>query len=133
MGIILDTSVIIALERELVDPETVMAGREKEAFGISVVTVSELLHGVHRATPIGRRIKREAFVEKVITEFPLHSFDVAAARIYAGIWAELASKGVQVGSHDLLIAATAISLGYEVLTVKERNFARIKGLNYTKL
>ena len=90
-------------------------------------------HGVHRATPLARRIKREAFVERIIAEFTLYPFDVGAARIYAEIWAELAAKGMQVGAHDLLIAATAISLGHEVLTVNERDFARIKGLNYSKL
>jgi len=46
---------------------------------------------------------------------------------------ELAAKGVQAGAHDLLIAATAISLGHEVLTLNERNSARIKGLHYSTL
>ena len=133
MGIVLDTSVIIALERESISPAVVMRGRENQAFGLSVVTVSELLHGVHRATPVARRIKREAFVERIIAEFTLYPFDAGAARIYAQIWAELAAKGNQVGAHDLLIAATAISLGHEVLTANERDFARIKGLRYSKL
>ena len=133
MGIILDTSVLIAIERGALDPSALIQGRENEAFGISVVTVSELLHGVHRATPVARRITREAFVERIIAEMVLYPFDVAAARIYAQIWAQLASKGLQVGAHDLLIAATAISLGHEVLTVNHRDFARIKGLQYSKL
>ncbi|MCI0412024.1 PIN domain-containing protein [bacterium] len=133
MGIILDTSIIIALERETITPLALIEGSESEAFGISVVTVSELLHGVHRAAPVARRIKREAFVEKVIAEFTLFPFDIAATRIYAQIWAEVAAKGIQVGAHDLLIAATAISLGHQVVTVNERDFARIKGLNYSRL
>ncbi len=133
MGIILDTSVIVALERESINPQAVMQGRQNETFGLSVITVSELLHGVHRAAPLARRIKREAFVERIIAEFTLYPFDVGAARIYAQIWAELAAKGIQVGAHDLLIAATAISLGHEVLTVNERDFLRIKGLQYSKL
>ncbi len=57
-------------------------------------------------------MKREAFVEKVIMEFTSYPFDLAAARIYAELWAGLAAKG-QIGAHDLLIASTAISLGYE--------------------
>ncbi|HLE64114.1 MAG TPA: type II toxin-antitoxin system VapC family toxin [Pyrinomonadaceae bacterium] len=133
MGVILDTSVIIALERESISPSAVMQDRENETFGLSVVTVSELLHGVHRATPVARRIKREAFVERIISEFTLYPFDVGAARIYAQIWAELASKAIQIGAHNLLIAATAISLGHEVLTVNERDFMRIKGLHYSKI
>lgn len=133
MGVIIDTSVIIALERQSLEPQAIIAGREGEPFGICVVTAAELLHGVHRARPLERKIKREAFVEKVIAQFTSYPFDMAAARIYAKLWADLASKGKIVGAHDLLIAATAISLGYEVLTTNERDFGRIHGLTYTVL
>lgn len=49
MGVIFDTSVLIPLERGLNGLDALIEGRESEPFGISVVTVSELLHGVHRA------------------------------------------------------------------------------------
>jgi predicted nucleic acid-binding protein len=38
------------------------------------------------------------------------------ARIYARIWASLAKRNLLVGAHDLIIAATAISLNYTVIT-----------------
>ena len=133
MGVILDTSVVIGLERGTVTLDAVTKGRESEPFGISVVTVAELLHGVHRAKPAARRIQREAFVEQIIAQFTSYPFDLAAARIYSRLWADLASKGTAVGAHDLLIAATAISIGYEVLTVNERDFRRIPGLSHSKI
>jgi len=37
--------------------------------GIAAITASELLHGVHRATP-GHRVRRQAFVEAVLAAFP---------------------------------------------------------------
>jgi predicted nucleic acid-binding protein len=43
-------------------------GPDEEA-GIAAITASELLHGVHRATP-EHRARREAFVEAVLTAFP---------------------------------------------------------------
>ena len=49
MGVILDSSEIIALERNRGIGENLVAGREDEPFGISVVTVAELLHGVEQA------------------------------------------------------------------------------------
>ncbi|MEW6490098.1 MAG: PIN domain-containing protein [Thermodesulfobacteriota bacterium] len=55
-------------------------------------------------------------------------FDLAAARIYARIWANLARRGLTVGAHDLLIAATAISLDDALLTVNRRDFEKIEGL-----
>ncbi len=40
-----------------------------EEVGIAAITASELLHGVHRATP-KHRVRREAFVEGVLAAFP---------------------------------------------------------------
>ncbi len=58
--------------------ESLVAGRENEPFGISVVTVSELLHGVYRADSEKRRLTRGAFVEKIIQTFPIYPFDLNA-------------------------------------------------------
>lgn len=128
MGIIFDSTEIIALERNRSAIDELIAGREDEPFGISVVTVAELLHGVERADTETRRLRRQAFVEKVIELFPIFPFDVSVARIYARIWASLARKGHTVGAHDLIIAATAIALDYTVVTANRRDFEKIEGL-----
>jgi len=133
MGVIFDTSVLIALERDSLKFENLFEGREDEPFGISAITVSELLHGVHRADSEKRRLKREAYVEKIIETFPLYSFDLGPARIYARIWAHLAKKGAVIGSHDLIIASTAISLGFSVITFDIRDYEKVKGLTVEKL
>jgi tRNA(fMet)-specific endonuclease VapC len=128
MGVILDTSVLIAIERNSLDIEKLVKGRENEPFGISPITAAELLHGVHRADSEKRRLKREAYVEKIIETFPIYPFDLGAARIYARIWAKLAKKGISIGAHDLMIASTAISLGFSVVTSDIRDYGKIKGL-----
>ncbi|MBI5444120.1 MAG: type II toxin-antitoxin system VapC family toxin [Deltaproteobacteria bacterium] len=128
MGVIFDSSEIIALERDRAEAESLVVGRPDEPFGISVVTVAELLHGVERAGTEGRRIRRQAFVEKVLEFFPVFPFDTSVARIYARIWASLAQRGQTVGAHDLIIAATAISLDYAVVTHNRRDFERVEGL-----
>jgi len=128
MGIIFDTSEIITLERNRQKIEEICWGREDEPFGISVITVAELLHGIERADTEPRKIKRQAFVEKVIDFFPVHDFDMTIARIYARIWASLAQKNLAVGAHDLIIAATAISLNYAVVTSNLRDYEKIEGL-----
>lgn len=128
MGVIFDSSEIITLERNRGSVAELVSGRESERFGISVVTVAELLHGVERADSETRRLKRLAFVEKVIEQFPVYPFDISAARIYARIWASLVQKGFTVGSHDLIIAATAIALDFTVITSNRRDFEKIDGL-----
>jgi len=128
MGVILDSSEIIALERNRGAVESLVTGREDEPFGISVVTVAELLHGVERADTETRKIRRQAFVEKVIEMIPVFPFDTGVARIYARIWASLLQRGFTVRAHDLIIAATAISLDYTVITASRRDFEKIEGL-----
>ena len=54
--------------------------------------------------------------------------DLRVARTHALIRARLAAAGEMVGSHDMLIAATAITHGYAVLTDNPRDFGRIPGL-----
>jgi len=66
--------------------------------------------------------------KKVLELFPVYPFDTAAARIHARIRAELAKRGQAVGAHDLIIAATAISLSFTVVTANLRDFEKIKGL-----
>jgi len=133
MGVIFDTSVLIGLERASSRLDKFILGREGEAFGISAITVSELLHGVYRADSEKRRIIRQAFVEKIIDVFAVFPFDLSTARIYARIWASLAKRGKAVGAHDLIIAATCISLGFSLATLDLRDYGSIEGLNIAKL
>ena len=133
MGIIFDTSAIIAIERGHESLDALIAGRAEEPFGISVVTAAELLHGVERADTDERKLRRQAFVEKVIESFPVFPFDLMVGRIYARIWAAIARKGWTVGAHDLIIAATAISLDYTIATANIRDFEKIPGIKMEKL
>jgi predicted nucleic acid-binding protein len=128
MGIILDTSIIIEAERGRLDLERFVTGREAEPFGLSIITVAELLHGVERADTDARRLQRSAFVEKVIEIFPLYPIDLQTTRVYASIWANLHRHGTLIGAHDMLIGATAIAHGFSIATFNQRHFSRIPGL-----
>jgi tRNA(fMet)-specific endonuclease VapC len=133
MGVIFDTSFLIQAERRESEISRFTENREEEVFGISVITVAELLHGVHRADTTKRRLKRSAYVEKVIELFPIYNFEITTARIYSELWAGLSKKGIQIGAHDLIIGATALSLGFSVATYNLRNFKRIEGLKIETL
>ena len=128
MGIILDTSIIIEAEKDRFDIEKFVNGREEEPFGLSVISVAELLHSVHRANTRPGRLGRSAFVERVIDLFMVYPFDITSARIYADIWANLQKKGTLIGAHDLMIGSTALALGFSVASFNTRHFDRIEGL-----
>jgi tRNA(fMet)-specific endonuclease VapC len=50
MGLLIDSRVLIGFEREGKELEARVRGREEEDVFLSVISASELLHGVHRAT-----------------------------------------------------------------------------------
>ena len=133
MGVILDTTVLIQAERQEFEINKLTENREEEIFGISVITVAELLHGVHRADSTKKRLNRSAYVEKVIELFPIYNFDTSIARIYAELWSELSKKGIRIGAHDLIIGSTALALGFSVVTYNVRHFERIEGLKIEDL
>ena len=129
MGVLIDTSILIEHERRRLNLEPRLGGRgEEEEFFLSVVTASELLHGVHRAVQPEVRLKRSAFVEGLLERFPLLPLDLATARVHAQVWAELARAGKMIGPNDLWIAATALAHGLTMVTANVREFERVPGL-----
>jgi len=102
-----------------------LAGAEERA--ISVVTVSELLQGVHRARA-RRQTRRRAAVEQILATFDAVPITEAVARIHGDIWARLIARGESVAAHDLWIGATALAHGFGIVTLDTRHFARIPGL-----
>ena len=129
MGVLIDASVLIDHERGRIDFERHVVGREREGFFLSVVTASELLHGVHRAEDRGVRARRSAFVEGVLGSFPLLPIEIATARMHARLWADLARQGQLIGAHDLWIAASCLSHGLSLVTSNLREFTRVPGLD----
>ena len=128
MGALIDSSILIASERGDLDLEDKLADFTETDLAVAAITASELLHGVHRADDEGRRSRREAWVEGLLSRMPVIPFDLLAARAHARLSADSRSRGFTVGAHDLLIAATALARGLEVITRDERSFPRIPGL-----
>src|SRR5216684_1567165 len=102
MGLMVDTNVFIKFEKSGNPIDFSPWDSSQEVF-ISVVIVSELLMGVHRANKEERRQRRSAFVEAVIAGVVVLDFTVAVARVHAEIHAELVKKGQLIGAHDLII------------------------------
>ena len=107
------------------------AGDQEAA--LSPVGVVELVHGVHRADTAERRARREAFVEELFSTVTIYPLTTDIARLAGKLDAEQQSRGIVVPFADLLIGATALSLGYSVLTVNARHFGRIPGLSVIEL
>lgn len=92
-----------------------------------MITVSELLHGVHRARG-GVRSRRLAFAEHLLATLAVVPISVPVARVHSEVHAGLAAEGHVIGAHDLWIAASALAHGFGVVTANARDFGRVPGL-----
>ncbi len=126
MGMILDSSILVAFERRRFDLERLLIEHTPPA--IAAVTAAELLIGVERADTPERRSRGESFVQNIFARVPVIPFDMAQARLFAVHFAELARRGEIIGDRDLQIAVTALSFGYELATLNVREFQRVTGL-----
>jgi|CXWL01.1.fsa_nt_gi tRNA(fMet)-specific endonuclease VapC len=128
MGVILDSSVLIAAERGHFRLGALLESLGDATVTIAAITASELLHGVHQASARDTRMRRSAFVEALLAELPVRAFGIGEARMHAALWAELAGSGTMIRAYDLLIAATALASGDALVTLNQGEFARVPGL-----
>lgn len=132
MGVLLDSTFIIAAEREGLS----IAGLLRKAaqipaadyVGISVISVMELAHGEARSDSTARAFLRESFLTELISAIEVHPVTVEIARRAGRLDGFLAKQGIQVASPDMLIGTTALELGYSLVTRNVRHFDRIPGL-----
>jgi predicted nucleic acid-binding protein len=132
LGLILDSSVIIAAERKRQTVENLLTSIG-ETFGdveiaISAVTLAELVHGVARANTAEIRRSRRSFIDELKRHVPVHPVSDSTAEIAGQISGEQSTKGITLPADDLLIGASAIEQGYAVATLNIRHFQMIPGL-----
>ncbi|HKN77134.1 MAG TPA: PIN domain-containing protein [Candidatus Acidoferrum sp.] len=137
MGIILDSSVIIAAERrghtvlEILDQ--VRSSQGEIDIGVSVVSIAELVHGAYRAKTEGQLQRRLEFIERLSNDVPVYPVTLDIARLAGRIEGQQQAKGIQLAFEDLLIGVTALHLGYAVATLNLRDFKQLPGLSVVQL
>jgi tRNA(fMet)-specific endonuclease VapC len=127
MGLIVDTGIFIRAERMKDTAWRSGLPRHEEA-AIASITVSEIVIGQFLATNAAIAERRAAFVEDVLGFIPVVDFDSAIARTHARLRADLRRRGTTIGAHDMIIAATAVNLGWDVLTLNAAEFRQVEGL-----
>ncbi len=137
MGLILDSSVLIAAERQGKNARQVLGTIAQEVgdteVGISVVTLIELAHGAARADSPERKSKREKFIEELLTAIPVYPVTTSVALRAGQLDGQNQARGVKVPLADLLIGVAALELGYGVATANLRHFRQVIGLSVIQL
>ena len=129
MGLILDSSLLIADERENFDLPTWLRGRRPEPVAASAITLSELWFGIEVETDSARRRRRRRWLERTFRRLEIVPLDAAVARVHARLWAQLSEAGRMIGPHDLIVAATALHRRWEVATFNTAEFRHVRGLH----
>lgn len=128
MGTLIDTSVLVAIERGQLEADAILGFGDAGTLGaIAAITAAELLYGVYRSSG-ARRVRTERYCQAWLGLFPVIPFDLEVARAHAILTQQLGRQGTPIGAHDLIIAATAVHHGHAVATRDRRSFYRVEGL-----
>lgn len=125
---LLDTDILIyALKGEpaVLDNFKLHAAEPK---AVSVITYGELVFGAQASQRVTENLAKVYRLKEI---FPLIDVTPAIMDIFGALKAELRRSGTPIDDFDLLIGATALTLGYCVVTNNERHYARISGLEVT--
>ena len=137
MGVILDSSAVIAGERKGQAAAEVLSGIRTalgaQPIALSTVSVIELEHGIWRAKDAAQAERRQKFLDDLFAAVPAYPLTFEIARRAARIDGESRRKGILIPLQDLVIGATALEFDYAVATANVRHFRMIPGLVVTAL
>ena len=105
---------------------TWLAAIPREEQFTSAVVVGELYNGAFCSSAAARHL--ENVEKRVLPAVTVLSYDVAAARVYGQVRAQLESAGRPLADADLQIAATALIHDLELVTGNVKHFKRVPGL-----
>jgi predicted nucleic acid-binding protein len=137
MGLIIDSSIVVQAESRGETPiqliEQISSAFGNENLVISAIGLTEIVHGIYRASTPSIRTRREVFIHDLLTDIEVLPYTRSTAFLAGRIDGEQRSRGVSIPSADLLIGVTALELGYSVLTTNFRHFRLIPGLTVLSL
>jgi predicted nucleic acid-binding protein len=137
LGLILDSSVLIAAERRRAPISEVLEAVRKSAgiedILLSAISVIELEHGFWRANTPELARRRRLYLDGVFFALPVQPFTKEMGQLAAKVDAEAREAGLVIPFADLQIGVSALHLGYSVGTTDTRHFELIPGLDVKKL
>jgi tRNA(fMet)-specific endonuclease VapC len=96
---------------------------------LTAVGLTELIHGLFRAQNPAVRLRCQSFLDELLRDLTVYPYTKETAMLAGKLDGEQQSKGIVIPFGDLLIGATALSLGFSVLTGNLRHFQKIPGLS----
>jgi len=132
MGVVIDTSAFVALERRGAElSESLASSVGSDEVFVPALVLAELWIGVEMAESATRRASRVRKIEALLAGTTTLAFDERVAPTYARLWAALRRLGTPIPANDLAIASLAIHFGLGILVGPddEAHFRRIPQLS----
>ena len=131
MGLVIDTSALIAIERADSPWDEALGAYAQEPVALPAAVYGELLVGVALAGNRKRAERRRERIEALVAVTGVVDFDAAIAEEWASLFALLSKRGRMIPAIDLAVAATARHLGFGVLVGPrdEKHFREVPDLN----
>ena len=130
MGVILDTSIWVDVERGRLAPRDVASVTGDEPVYLVPPVIAELEYGVHRAKTDEQRIRRAGAVARVRKK-PCLVIDKDTGETFGRLAASVDAKGKPSThrTHDIWIAAMAVQHNLKVLTRNKKDFEGLPGVD----
>ncbi len=122
---LIDTDIIVFSLKQNVAVQSKFREMDSVPKAISVVTYGELLYGAYVSQ---QRQKNLAVIRRLADIFPVIGIGIPVIEVFAELKRSLETQGQGLDDMDLLIAATALSLNYRLVTNNKKHFSRVKGL-----
>jgi len=125
MSYLIDTDILIYSLKghEIVQKRFIE--NEKIPKSISVMTYGELLYGAKKSTNSEKNL---AVVYRIKELFPIIDVDKAVMETFSDLKVKIQKIGTVIDDMDLLIAATALTMNFILVTNNEKHFRKIAGL-----
>jgi tRNA(fMet)-specific endonuclease VapC len=135
VGLVIDTSALVTAERSGRGLDEALSELGEETVALPTIVYAELLAGVQLADTPPRAAARRAKIDALAKRVPMVPFGPAAAERWAEVCAALQRAGTPIPANDVVVASTALELGFGVLVGPrdEAHFRRVVGLRVERI
>jgi predicted nucleic acid-binding protein len=135
MGLVLDTSALVELERGGAEWIAGLGEIGDETVALPAIVLGELLAGVNLAGNSKRAASRRTKIDALVAAVGVVPLGQEIATEWATLFALLSKRGKMIPSNDLIVASTARHLGFGVLVgaADERHFRQVPKLRVRAL
>jgi tRNA(fMet)-specific endonuclease VapC len=123
---LIDTDIIIYSLKGVAKVVNNLERHEATPKAISVITFGELVYGAMKSSRVEENMAR---VRRTAELFPVVDANRSIMDTFGSLKAHVEKIGKRTDDFDLIIAATALTLSYTLVTNNEKHFASVPGLS----